>query len=68
MTDEAEARELNALLDEIYFGQERVSQAEIQRRAVAAELPAALLTRITALPEGEYTVDEAADLLGGTAG
>ncbi len=68
MTDEAASRELDALLDEIYFGQERVSQAEIQRRAVAAELPAGLLTRITALPQGEYSIDEVADLLGGTTG
>nr|WP_230394817.1 hypothetical protein [Plantactinospora alkalitolerans] len=60
--------ELDALLDDLYSGQERITQAEIQRRAVAAEVPAELLTRITALPEGEYAADEVAELLGGTAG
>ncbi|MEQ4301450.1 hypothetical protein ABNF97_08675 [Plantactinospora sp. B6F1] len=62
------APELDALLDDLYSGQERVTQSEIQRRAVAAEVPAELLTRINALPEGEYAVDEVADLLGGTPG
>ena len=70
MTDQPESDPLPSavlgdLLDEIYRGQERISQAEIHRRAVAAELPATLLTRIDALPEGEYAVDEAAELLGG---
>jgi hypothetical protein len=60
--------ELDALLDDLYSGQERITQAEIQRRAVAAEVPAELLIRITALPQGDYAVDEVAELLGGTAG
>ncbi|MGC4807119.1 hypothetical protein [Micromonospora sp. DT233] len=64
--DQTDTRPLDELLDDIYRGQERISQADIYRRAVAAELPAALLTRISALPEGEYAVDEAADLLGGS--
>lgn len=55
---------LDGLLDDIYAGQERITQAEIHRRAVAAELPADVLIRITALPEGEYAIDEAAELLG----
>ncbi|WP_416905842.1 hypothetical protein [Micromonospora echinospora] len=58
---------IDDLLDDIYHGQERISQAEIQRRAVAADLPADLLTRISALPQGEYAMDEVADLLGGSA-
>ncbi|MEE6306207.1 hypothetical protein V1634_05100 [Plantactinospora veratri] len=66
--DQSTSPELDALLDDLYSGQERLTQAEIQRRAVAAEVSAELLTRITALPEGEYAVDEVADLLGGTAG
>ncbi|AVT31609.1 hypothetical protein C6361_21400 [Plantactinospora sp. BC1] len=66
--DESTSPELDALLDDLYSGQERLTQAEIQRRAVAADVSAELLTRITALPEGEYAVDEVADLLGGTAG
>lgn len=68
MTDETSQQRLDELLDDLWFGQERVTQAEIHRRAVAAEVPADLLTRITALPEGEYAVDEAAELLGGTPG
>lgn len=55
---------LEDLLDEIYAGQERVTQAEIHRRAVATEAPADVLIRITAMPEGEYAIDEAAELLG----
>ncbi|SCF45908.1 hypothetical protein GA0070563_11468 [Micromonospora carbonacea] len=65
--EEPDTRPLDELLDDIYHGQERISQADIYRRAVAAELPAALLTRVAALPQGEYAVDEAADLLGGSA-
>lgn len=68
VTEEPDTRQLDDLLDDIYHGQERITQADIYRRAVAAELPADLLTRIAALPQGEYSVDEAADLLGGTAG
>ncbi|SCG59149.1 hypothetical protein [Micromonospora inositola] len=72
MTDDApvpdrpDTRQVDELLDDIYHGQERITQADIYRRAVAAELPAELLSRIAALPQGEYAVDEAADLLGGT--
>ncbi|MDW5323545.1 hypothetical protein R6Y94_06775 [Plantactinospora sp. KLBMP9567] len=66
--DDSASPELDALLDDLYAGQERLTQSEIQRRAVAAEVSAELLTRITALPQGEYAVDEVADLLGGTAG
>ena len=65
VTEEPDTRRLDDLLEDIYHGQERISQADIYRRAVAAELPAQLLTRIAALPEGEYAVDEVADLLGG---
>ncbi|WTD62830.1 hypothetical protein OG811_04705 [Micromonospora sp. NBC_01638] len=72
MTDDAsvagepDTRALDDLLDDIYRGQERVTQADIYRRAVAAELPPDLLTRIGALPQGEYAMDEASDLLGGS--
>ena len=65
-TEEPDIRRLDDLLEDLYRGQERISQADIYRRAVSAELPAQLLTRIAALPEGEYAVDEAADLLGGS--
>ena len=66
MTDEAASSDLDALLDDLYLGQERITQQEIHRRAVVAELPADMLSRITAMPEGEYAVDEAAEVLGGT--
>ncbi|MER7890751.1 hypothetical protein ABTX15_13090 [Micromonospora sp. NPDC094482] len=67
VTDETtDARRLDDLLEDLYHGQERISQGNIYRRAVAAELPADWLARIAALPEGEYSVDEAADLLGGS--
>ena len=66
VTDQPETRQLDELLDDIYRGQERISQADIYRRAVAAELPPTLLSRIAALPQGEYAADEAADLLGGS--
>ncbi|MET7751231.1 hypothetical protein [Micromonospora sp. NPDC005367] len=66
VTDKPDTRRLDDLLEDLYHGQERVSRSDIYRRAVAAELPADWLTRIGALPEGEYSVDEAADLLGGS--
>jgi hypothetical protein len=37
---------------------ERVSRDEIVRRAAAAGLPAVTLSRLDALPEGEYAYDE----------
>ncbi|TDC36344.1 hypothetical protein [Micromonospora sp. KC213] len=66
VADEPDTRRIDELLEDLYHGQERISQAAIYRRAVAAELPARLLTRIAALPQGEYAVDEVADLLGGS--
>ena len=59
MTDEFDR--LDAFLDEAYEGQERLSSLDLQRRAIAAELPAPLRTRVDALPEGEYAQDEAAE-------
>ena len=55
--------ELDAFLDDAFDAQERLSSADLQRRAIAADLPAELLTRIDALPEGEYAQDEAAEAL-----
>jgi hypothetical protein len=63
VTDESSQAGLYELLDDIYLGKARVSRGEIARRAVAAELPAHLLTRINALPEGEYAQDEAEEVL-----
>jgi hypothetical protein len=59
VTDEFE--QLDAFLDEAYEGHERLSSLDLQRRAIAAGLPATLLTRVDALPEGEYAQDEAAE-------
>ena len=50
VTEQPDTRPLDDLLDDIYHGQERITQADIYRRAVAAELSAELLTRIAALP------------------
>ena len=49
---------LHDLLDEIFVADERVTRDEIVRRATAAELPPVTLTRLDALPEGEYAYDE----------
>ncbi|HEX5741786.1 MAG TPA: hypothetical protein VFY17_09580 [Pilimelia sp.] len=67
MTDAEGSRRIGALLDEVFVGQERVSRAEIYQRAVAEELPGEVLDRVGALPEGEYTIDEAAEALGADA-
>ncbi|MGA5304494.1 hypothetical protein ACPCHT_31605 [Nucisporomicrobium flavum] len=56
-------RVLDEYLDDAYAAQERLSSADLQRGAVAAGLPASALTRIDALPEGEYAQDEAAEAL-----
>jgi hypothetical protein len=54
---------LDEYLDDAFTGQERFSSAELQRGALAADLPATAMTRIDALPEGEYAQDEAAEAL-----
>lgn len=56
-------RVLDEYLDDAFAAQERLSSADLQRGAVAADLPATALTRIDALPEGEYAQDEAAEAL-----
>jgi hypothetical protein len=56
-------RVLDEFLDAAYDAQERLTSGDLQRRAIASDLPAALLTRIDALPEGEYAQDEAAEAL-----
>ena len=61
MTDDL--RMLDEFLDDAYVGQERLTAADLQRIAVAADLPATVLARIDALPEGEYAQDEAAEAL-----
>ena len=56
-------RTLDEFLDDAYVGQERLTSAELQRSAIAADLPARLMTKLDALPEGEYAQDEAAEAL-----
>jgi hypothetical protein len=60
--------QLDDLLDQMFVGEERISRAEIERRAVTAELPARLMERVAALPEGEYAEDEVAEILRGEGG
>jgi hypothetical protein len=55
--------DLEEFLDQAFDAQERISSGDLQRRAVAADLPAELMTRIDALPEGEYAQDEALEAL-----
>jgi hypothetical protein len=52
-------RTIDKLFDDLYAGQERMTRDEIHRRAVTAELPPEAITLLDALPEGEYTQDEA---------
>ena len=54
---------LDDFLDEAFSGQERLSSADLRRGAIAADLPATVMTRIDALPEGEYAQDEAVEAL-----
>jgi hypothetical protein len=56
-------RALDEFLDDAFVGHERLTNGDLQRMAVAADLPATVLTRIDALPEGEYAQDEAAEAL-----
>jgi hypothetical protein len=55
--------DLDAFLDDAFDAQERMTSGDLQRRAIAADLPADLMTRIDSLPEGEYAQDEAAEAL-----
>jgi hypothetical protein len=52
------------ILDEAFVGLERVSRAEIYRRAVAADAPIEVINALGRLPEGEYSQDEVAEALG----
>ena len=56
-------RALDEFLDDAFVGHERLTSAELQRSAIASDLPASAMTRIDALPEGEYAQDEAAEAL-----
>jgi hypothetical protein len=49
---------LEQFLDELYLTDERLSRDEIVRAATASDLPALTLTRLDALPDGEYAFDE----------
>lgn len=62
-TPDEPPRDLKSLLATAYTGVDRLSRDEIRRRAIAADLPAQELTRIDALPEGEYAEDEVLEAL-----
>jgi hypothetical protein len=49
---------LDRFLDELFVTDERMARDEIVRKATAADLPAVTLSRLNALPEGEYAYDE----------
>jgi Protein of unknown function (DUF2795) len=49
---------LDRFLDELFVTDVRMSREEIVRKATAAGLPAVALSRLDALPEGEYAYDE----------
>jgi hypothetical protein len=49
---------LDRFLDELFVTDVRMSREEIVRKATAAGLPAVTLSRLDALPEGEYAYDE----------
>jgi hypothetical protein len=63
MTGNQRSEPLDAWLDDVYVGQERLTRGEIHRHATADDLPAGLMARVDALPEGEYAQDEAAEAL-----
>src|SRR5689334_12598259 len=56
-------RDPDALLDEVYVGDERISRGELYRRVVATGASAEVVSLLDALPEGEYAQDEAAEAL-----
>lgn len=56
-------RAIDDLLDDLYVGRERLTRDEICRGAVAADLPADVITVLEALPEGEYAQDEASEAI-----
>lgn len=55
--------DLESQLDSLFIGEERLSVAEIRRRAVAEDMPSDVLLSTDALPEGEYALDEVLDAL-----
>ncbi|MEV4417238.1 hypothetical protein, partial [Catellatospora sp. NPDC049609] len=62
------SEELEARLDTLFIGEERLSVAEIRRRAVAGDMDANVLLCIDALPEGEYAQDEVLVVTGSVPG
>jgi hypothetical protein len=55
--------DLETALADIFAGHERVSLAELRRRAASADVSADVVTALDRLPEREYTLDEVADAL-----
>jgi hypothetical protein len=61
-------RDVDAILDELYVGQERVTRDEIYRRVVSAGAPVEVVVALDSLPEGEYAQDEVSEALRHTDG
>jgi hypothetical protein len=58
MDSEARQPALNRLLDHAYRDRTRCSRVQIRAAAESLALPSALLARIEALPNGDYTREE----------
>ncbi len=58
MDSEARQPALNRLLAHAYRDRTRCSRAEVRAAAERLDLPSALLARIEALPDGDYTREE----------
>ncbi|WP_144124592.1 hypothetical protein [Catellatospora sichuanensis] len=63
MAEDTSGEMLETLLDTLFIGEERLSVAELRRRAVAEDMPSDVLLSIDTLPEGEYAQDEVLDAL-----
>ncbi len=61
MASELSGEDLETRLDALFIGEERLSVAEIRRRAVAGDMSSGVLLCIDTLPEGEYAQDEVLD-------
>jgi hypothetical protein len=58
MDHEARQPALNRLIEHAYQDRTRCSRDQVRAAAESLRLPSALLARIEALPDGEYTRDE----------
>ncbi len=52
------------VLNRLYAGMERMTRGEVVRRAIAADTSAEIVAALASVPEGEYSLDEIADIVG----